>query len=302
MKGQSTPPLMLAAEVARWKSHNGVRGPTGATLFIFESGLRKVQCHGFHRHPPPFGSFLAQALAHRPLASFMLETTPLDQGWSNRLRVSKTPPMIKPPPSVPVEPISDGSRSESLKRTMAARPEGEPIRVFAYGSLLWDPCFEFETKTPARLPGWVRRTCLWTVHARGSLECPGLFYGLDAEPDNACDGAVYALSPEHLDDGLDRLWRREMHAGVYEPLWLDLETNAGPARALAFVVNRDHPQYTGAMELEAAAQYIATAHGKFGSCADYYAATAAALRAEGLADPDLFALTKRVEARTVSGR
>lgn len=204
--------------------------------------------------------------------------------------------MIKPPPSAPVEPISDELRAESQTRTMATRPEGEPIRVFAYGSLLWDPCFAFKAKQPARLPGWVRRTCLWTVHARGSLECPGLFYGLDAEPDGACGGAVYTLSPDSLEDGLDRLWRREMHAGVYEPRWLDLVTEAGVTRALTFVVNRGHPQYTGALELGAAAQYIAAARGKFGSCADYYTATAAALRSEGLEDPELFALTKRVEA------
>ena len=206
--------------------------------------------------------------------------------------------MIKPAPNAPVEPISDERRAESLMRTMAARPAGKPIRVFAYGSLLWDPCFEFETKQPARLPGWVRRTCLWTVHARGSLECPGLFYGLDAEPDGACDGAVYTLSPDHLDDGLDQLWRREMHAGVYEPRWLDLETVAGGVRALAFVVNREHPHYTGPLDIETSAGYIAAAQGKFGSCADYYAATETALRAEGLEDTELFALTMRVDALT----
>jgi glutathione-specific gamma-glutamylcyclotransferase len=203
--------------------------------------------------------------------------------------------MIKPPPSAPVTPIGGEQRAESLKRTMTARPEGVPVRVFAYGSLLWDPCFKFESKLPARLPGWVRRTCLWTVHARGSLEHPGLFHGLDAEPDGACDGAVYTLSPDHLEDGLDQLWRREMHAGVYEPRWLDVEIETGLVRALGFVVNREHPQYTGVLELGTAARYIAAAHGKFGSCADYYAATAAALRAEGLEDPALFALTERVE-------
>jgi cation transport protein ChaC len=180
---------------------------------------------------------------------------------------------------------------------MAARSEDAPVRVFAYGSLLWDPCFAFGSKQPARLPGWVRRTCLWTVHARGSLGCPGLFYGLDAEPTGICDGAVYELSPDGLEEGLDRLWQREMHAGVYEPRWLDLDVNGGAdVRALAFVVNRAHAQYTGPMDLETAAAYIASARGKFGSCVDYYAATLVALESEGLEDADLRTLTQRAAA------
>jgi glutathione-specific gamma-glutamylcyclotransferase len=204
--------------------------------------------------------------------------------------------MIKPPPSHPVKAISDERRTESLNKTLAKRPKGEPVRVFAYGSLLWDPCFEYTKKEHARLPGWVRRTCLWTVHARGSLEFPGLFYGLDADLAGTCDGAVYTLSPDHLEEGLDQLWRREMHAGVYEPRWLGLETEAGPVPALTFVVNRTHPQYAGSLDLETSARYIAAATGKFGSCADYYAATEAALRAEGLDDPTLSTLTRRIHA------
>lgn len=204
--------------------------------------------------------------------------------------------MINPPPSLPVEAISDDARATSLAETMAARPVGEPVRVFAYGSLLWDPCFEFTSKRPARLPGWVRRTCLWTVHARGSLDSPGLFYGLDAQSDRGCDGAVYELSADSLNEGLERLWQREMHAGVYEPRWLDLEMGGLTKRVLTFVVNRNHPQYAGPIDVESAAGFIANARGKFGTCAEYYTATQASLRAEGFQDPDIEALVALLEA------
>jgi len=118
---------------------------------------------------------------------------------------------------------------------------------------------------------------------------------LDTEPNGFCNGAVYTLSQESLDQGLDQLWRREMHAAVYVPRWLTLETEQGQARALTFVVNRAHEQYAGVLDLETAADYIAKARGKFGSCADYYAATVAALRAQGLEDPELFTLFQQVE-------
>jgi len=203
--------------------------------------------------------------------------------------------MINPPPNAPVEPISDEARAKSRAETMAARPAGDPVRVFAYGSLLWDPCFEVTIKRPARLPGWVRRTCLWTVHARGSLDSPGLFYGLDAEPDRACDGAVYELSSESLDEGLERLWRREMHAAIYTPRWLEVQMDGATTRALTFVVNRDHPQYAGPIDIKTAVRYITVARGKFGTCAEYYTATRASLRAEGFEDPEIEALVALVE-------
>jgi glutathione-specific gamma-glutamylcyclotransferase len=202
--------------------------------------------------------------------------------------------MINSPPTGAIEAIGDAKRAESLRETMAGRPAGQPVRVFAYGSLLWDPCFMFDARESARLRGWTRRTCLWTVHARGSPEHPGLFYGLDAEPDGWCDGAVFTLRQEGLDQSLDALWRREMHAAVYTPRWFDLDAAGGTIQALGFVVNRSHPQYAGDIDSDTAAKYIAEAYGKFGSCADYYAATVASLRAEGLEDPDLVALNSRV--------
>jgi glutathione-specific gamma-glutamylcyclotransferase len=203
--------------------------------------------------------------------------------------------MINPPPTGAVEAIGDAKRAESLRETMAGHPAGQSVRVFAYGSLLWDPCFTFDAREPARLRGWTRRTCLWTVHARGSPEHPGLFYGLDAQPGGWCDGAVFTLSRKDLDESLEALWRREMHAAVYTPRWFDLDAAEGTVQALGFVVNRAHPQYAGGIDIETAARYIAAAHGKFGSCADYYAATVTSLRAEGLEDPDLAALNSRIE-------
>ena len=203
--------------------------------------------------------------------------------------------MVTPPPPRLANPIGDAARSKSLAATLAARPDLGPIHVFAYGSLLWDPCFAFEHQEAARLRGWVRRTCLWTLSARGSPEQPGLFYGLDAEPEGICDGAVFQLSEDELADGLDRLWRREMHAAVYTPRWLGVETARGPVSAIGFVVNRDHGLYAGQIGIRDAAEIIAQAHGGFGSCADYYRATVAALRALDLDDPALFALVDLVD-------
>jgi cation transport protein ChaC len=38
---------------------------------------------------------------------------------------------------------------------------------------------------------------------------------------------------------------------------------------LAFVVNHDHPRYAGKLPMDTIIEILATAHGRFGSCADY---------------------------------
>ena len=46
--------------------------------------------------------------------------------------------------------------------------------VFGYGSLLWNPGFEYREKTLATLDGWHRSFCMRSIHHRGTEEQPGL--------------------------------------------------------------------------------------------------------------------------------
>ncbi|MEL6794637.1 MAG: gamma-glutamylcyclotransferase, partial [Pseudomonadota bacterium] len=39
--------------------------------------------------------------------------------------------------------------------------------VFAYGSLMWKPGFDYVERRRARMPGYVRRFCLDSVTYRG---------------------------------------------------------------------------------------------------------------------------------------
>jgi len=203
--------------------------------------------------------------------------------------------MIHPPPAEPAAPLSDEDRRASLDGFLATRPSSGPVRVFAYGSLLWDPCFAFTERQTARLDGWVRRTCLWSLHARGSPEAPGLFYGLDRDDAGMCDGAVFTLAEEGLREGLERLWDREMHTAVYRPAWLEVATPSGPVTAIGFLVERDHPLYAGEMSAADAARFIRKAEGVFGPCADYYRATVEALATEGFNDPHLSEIVRLLD-------
>ena len=45
--------------------------------------------------------------------------------------------------------------------------------VFGYGSLIWNPEFPVAERHIARLQGWHRSFCMWSIHRRGTVADPG---------------------------------------------------------------------------------------------------------------------------------
>src|ERR1700745_455692 len=106
--------------------------------------------------------------------------------------------------TVGVAPDRMSEEIEALRRSV------EPIWIFAYGSLMWDPEFAGAVADPALLHGYHRSFCLYSYDYRGTRARPGLTLGLDRG--GACRGIVFRLLPEALPEALDRLWEREMTA------------------------------------------------------------------------------------------
>lgn len=190
--------------------------------------------------------------------------------------------------------LTDEQLSASLVETLAAKPKDAGWWVFAYGSLLWNPLFPFVEARPALLRGLHRRFCLYSLATRGRPDAPGLVLALDRG--GGCRGVTYRLPGPLALDELRLLWRREMVTGAYSPRWLHLDCGGHSVTAIAFVVRRNHRQYTGKLGVEAEARIIATASGAFGSSADYLERTRVALVTHGVIDPYLEALAARVAA------
>jgi glutathione-specific gamma-glutamylcyclotransferase len=183
----------------------------------------------------------------------------------------------------------------------ALRGGAEPVCIFAYGSLMWDPEFPRVTAEPALLRGYHRRFCLYSYDYRGTRARPGLTLGLDRG--GACRGIVLRLPPETLAAAIDTLWSREMTAPrVYDMRSLPVRTACGPSRAFAFTVRRDHPDYAGRLSLDETARIIAGAAGRRGANRDYLAGAVRHLADLGLADAGLFRVAERVEALTAAGK
>ena len=198
-------------------------------------------------------------------------------------------------PTAYFEELSAADRAASLRAMLTDRPNTDDIWVFAYGSLIWRPCFAYVTRSKATLAGYRRRFSVWTLIARGTPATPGLALALE-EADGECHGVAFRLAPSEAIAGLEALWAREMLTSIYRPCWLTVAVDGGTVPAVSFVVEKADAQYAGALPHAEQAAIIAAAHGKLGSCRDYLASTVAALVTFEINEPGLTGLLQEVDA------
>lgn len=184
---------------------------------------------------------------------------------------------------------------ETLRAHFMAGRENQQVWVFAYGSLMWDPGFYFDEVRVGRAEGFQRKFCLNMTRGRGSEETPGLMAALDAG--GSCNGLVFRITAENADHETAVIWRREMIALGYRPIFVPVETETGPVEAMTFLVDKSGDRYAGELDLDTSAQMIATAKGISGSNRDYADNLAAQLKLLGLSDPEFEALHAKVRAQ-----
>lgn len=204
-----------------------------------------------------------------------------------------SPPCCHHRADLEAERLSEEALDRSLDAVLAGRDAHEPLWIFAYGSLMWNPALEYAEVQPCRVEGWRRSFCFWTPMGRGTPELPGLMLAL--ADGGACEGIAYRLSPELARQELGLLWNREMLAGLYKPRWVPTQLRDGrTVSAVTFVVETGHCQYCGDLPIERAAYHIAFAEGRRGACREYLINTAEHARLLGIHDPYLEELVERV--------
>ena len=155
--------------------------------------------------------------------------------------------------------------------------------VFGYGSLMWNPGFAFEEKLTARAFGYRRSLCVRSWVHRGTQARPGLVLGLDHG--GSCRGMAFRVAPAGRAEVLDYLRERELVTHVYRERTMPvLLADGRRVPALAYVIDRGHIQYAGALTAEEAAATVAGAHGKSGPNTDYVMNTLAHLKEMGIRD------------------
>jgi cation transport protein ChaC len=174
-----------------------------------------------------------------------------------------------------------------------------PLWVFGYGSLMWNPGFDVEERVIASLPGYARTFCMRSIHHRGTDTDPGLVLALDRTEGAECHGLAFRMSTASQSNVMAYLRERELISSAYLEEVHDLVLSDGrKVQAVTYVVDTEHVQYCGGLELETQARIIAQAVGGRGPNTEYLYNTAAHLDELGLEDDELTWLVRRVREIT----
>lgn len=174
---------------------------------------------------------------------------------------------------------------EANRQAVLADHWKQDLWVFAYGSLIWDPAVYVEEYRRACLPGWRRSFCMKLEGGRGSYERPGLMAALDLG--GQCEGVVFRIAAEMVDQETKFMWNREMFAGVYCPVFREVSTPQGPVEALAFVMDCSNRRYLPDLTNAEAARIISVAEGGLGSNFDYLQSLVIHLEELGIQDDQM---------------
>ena len=176
------------------------------------------------------------------------------------------------------------------------------IWVFGYGSLIWNPGFDYAEKKLATLGGFHRAFCMWSVHYRGTEATPGLVLGLDATKGARCEGVAYYIEADTAPKVHAYLQERELVSYAYLEQWHPLRLEDGrEVEGLCYIVDPAHRQYANGLDLPAQAAVIAAAEGSAGPNSAYLLNTAEHLQELGIKDSDMQALSAMLKAEMSAG-
>lgn len=172
-------------------------------------------------------------------------------------------------------------------------PEGD-VWLFGYGSLMWRPEFDYLESVSARLYGYHRAYCLWSIEYRGDVTQPGLVLGLDTG--GSCAGRAFKICATQVDKIVPVLNQREMITGAYrsiiKPIYL---ANGERVEAVSLVARHGHPQYvTPPLTEDQTINIVLKAEGKMGTNIDYVRNTLFHLRTLGIGDARMERLAKKL--------
>lgn len=165
--------------------------------------------------------------------------------------------------------------------------------IFAYGSLIWDPGFEYSERHRVTIHGYHRAFCIRSVQYRGTVEAPGIVLGLDRG--GSCQGVVFRLLTHQAEAVVEQIYRREMTNRAYDPRLVGARLADGRAvQALTFIARRQAPSYVRVDEAEVLRR-LRECHGARGPNCDYAINTLQALKDWGISDSRLGKLISKLD-------
>jgi cation transport protein ChaC len=140
--------------------------------------------------------------------------------------------------------------------------------IFAYGSLMWNPCFTYAERCHGTLHGYERSFCIRSTHYRGTPSQPGLTLGL--APGDKVEGYVYLISGHCWDEVYDAVLKREQATGSYIEQTLPVTLRCGDVvEAVVFIANCASSDWAGCADVQSQAEQISRSAGVMGPNIEY---------------------------------
>lgn len=163
--------------------------------------------------------------------------------------------------------------------------------VFGYGSLIWNPGFAHVSAQQGLLRGAHRSLSIVSHHHRGTVEQPGLVFGLARG--GSCRGMVFEVADSNWAVVRAYLQEREQVTAVYRDVMRPVRLADGRTiSALAFLVDEHHEQFAGRLDLSQQLAMVRAGVGLSGRNIDYVLNTARHLGELGIRDRQLMALAE----------
>ncbi|MFK8080274.1 MAG: gamma-glutamylcyclotransferase [Granulosicoccus sp.] len=171
----------------------------------------------------------------------------------------------------------------------------EPVHVFAYGSLIWRPDFEFEAAYQAIVPGYERRFWQASHDHRGTVDSPGRVVTLVPVSGGHCAGVVYQLPDEGRDEILAALDKREQDG--YQRVWLPANRvrDGQSMTTLTWLAAEGNPSWVGDQSMDDLARLIHHRRGPSGTNLEYLLRLHEALADQGIQDTHVESLVLRIQ-------
>lgn len=171
-------------------------------------------------------------------------------------------------------------------------PDG--LWIFGYGSLMWDPGFEYVRAARATLPGWHRRMSMIATNSYGRPSRPGLAAGL--HPRGSVEGVAFLVAPDKCPEILNVLSKREWaYLAVMAPMRL---ADGSSVRALTYLASPVNGRFRATQPVGDFLKRLSHGVGRKGYAADYVRQSAEALSAHGVRQSDLHDLVPVIAGGT----
>lgn len=196
----------------------------------------------------------------------------------------------------------DKLRNETSSSESKTESNKEPFWVFGYGSLCWNPGFEYQQSLTGYVKGFSRRFWQGNTTHRGTEDKPGRVATLIEDKEGITWGKAFLVAAENS-VALPYLTKRECKLGGYKTCVVNFHptpflpaTRADKKDALLYIALPENKHWLGSAPLPDIAKQILECRGPSGSNVEYLPRLADFMREEipEALDDHLFSLERLV--------